>query len=172
VDSDYWALYRLGRHFSPPLTKRASWKWYLEQAGRTAVAMYRFGGRGTSQWGLMVGSIFALVLTDLRREGMTSLADELDAIKTKRMRKWLSMEFPYGSEFPWDSTGVRPATTAAAHTASRTRATAAAHTAATSRWTRARGAAHAASAATLACMALAPHVRLVSRRSTRRSTRG
>ena len=21
------------------------------------------------------------------------------------MRKWLSLEFPYGSEFPWDSTG-------------------------------------------------------------------
>ena len=101
----YWSLYRLGRHYSPPLTTRADWRFYLEQAGRTAVAMYKFGGRGTSQWGLMVGSIFATVLRDLEREGMTSLAAELERIKSRRMAKWLSMEFPYGSEFPWDSTG-------------------------------------------------------------------
>ena len=51
VATVYWALYRLGRHFSPPLTKRADWKFYLEQAGRTIVAMYKFGGRGTSTCG-------------------------------------------------------------------------------------------------------------------------
>jgi len=101
----YWALYRLGRHFNPPLTKREGWRFYLEQAGRTSIAMYRFGGRGTAQWGLMVGSIFPLVLMDLRREGMMDLAIELETIKKKRMAKWMSMEFPYGSEFPWDSTG-------------------------------------------------------------------
>ena len=105
VTVDYWALYRVARHFSPPLTKRADWRWYLEQAGRTAIAMYKFGGRGTSQWGLMVGSIFVTVLDDLRKEGFNSLADELEGIKERRMRKWMSMLFPYGSEFPWDSTG-------------------------------------------------------------------
>ena len=105
VATDYWALYRLGRHFNPPLTKRADWRWYLEQAGKTAVAMSRFGGRGTNLWGLMVGSTFATILSDLRREGMTALANELEAAKDKRMKKWLSMIFPYGSEFPWDSTG-------------------------------------------------------------------
>lgn len=52
-----------------------------------------------------VGSIFPLVLKDLQREGMSTLAAELEASKVKRMRKWMSMEFPYGSEFPWDSTG-------------------------------------------------------------------
>ena len=101
----YWALYRLGRHYSPPLTKRADWRFYLEQAARTTIAMYKFGGRGTSQWGLMVGSIFALVLRDLEREGMASLASEVERIKERRMAKWMSMPFPYGSEFPWDSTG-------------------------------------------------------------------
>jgi hypothetical protein len=105
VTTVYWALYRLGRHFSPPLTKRADWKWYLEQAGRTAIAMWKFGGRGTSQWGLMVGSTFATVLRDLQREGMDALASELEATKQRRMSKWMSMIFPYGSEFPWDSTG-------------------------------------------------------------------
>ena len=101
----YWSLYRLGRHYSPPLTTRADWRFYLEQAGRTAIAMYKFGGRGTSQWGLMVGSTFATILRDLKREGMSSLAAELESIKQKRMAKWMSMLFPYGSEFPWDSTG-------------------------------------------------------------------
>ncbi|EOD29360.1 hypothetical protein EMIHUDRAFT_463031 [Emiliania huxleyi CCMP1516] len=105
VTVGYWSLYRVARHISPPPTKRAGWRWYLEQAGRTAVAMHTFGGRGTSQWGLMVGSIFVAVLADLRREGLTALADELEAIKERRMRKWMSMLFPYGSEFPWDSTG-------------------------------------------------------------------
>jgi len=105
VSALYWSLYRVGRHFSPPLTRRQSWRYYLEQAGRTAVAMWKFGGKGTSQWGLMVGSIFALVYADLVREGMSELAAELDGVRNTRMKKWLALEFPYGSEFPWDSTG-------------------------------------------------------------------
>jgi hypothetical protein len=105
VTALYWSLYRVGRHFSPPLTRRQSWRYYLEQAGRTAVAMWKFGGKGTSQWGLMVGSIFALVYADLVREGMSELAAELDGVRNTRMKKWLALEFPYGSEFPWDSTG-------------------------------------------------------------------
>ena len=105
VTAVYWSLYRVGRHFSPPLTRRQSWRYYLEQAGRTAVAMWKFGGKGTSQWGLMVGSIFALVYADLVREGMSELAAELDGVRNTRMKKWLALEFPYGSEFPWDSTG-------------------------------------------------------------------
>jgi hypothetical protein len=44
----------------------------------------------------MVGSAFALVLRDLRREGMRGLADELEAIKARRMKKWMSLEFPCG----------------------------------------------------------------------------
>jgi len=103
----YWALYRLSRHFDPPLTSRADWRWYLTQAARTALAMWRFGGKGTgtSQWGLMVGSVFALVLVDLRREGLDAMALEMSDVVKRRQAKWLKMEFPYGSEFPWDSTG-------------------------------------------------------------------
>ena len=33
VTAVYWALYRLGRHHSPPLARRKGWQWYLEQAG-------------------------------------------------------------------------------------------------------------------------------------------
>jgi hypothetical protein len=125
----YWALYRLARHFSPPLAKRARWDWYLLQAARTAAAMWTFGGKGTgtSQWGLMVGSIFERVLVDLESEihlsgadgaarsahaasgvNVSAIAvarDAMQLLRGTRMRRWLSMEFPYGSEFPWDSTG-------------------------------------------------------------------
>ena len=59
-----------------------------------AADRWKFGGRGTSQWGLMVGSIFQLVLRDLRREGFTTLAEQLLQVLQKRMAKWLSMEFP------------------------------------------------------------------------------
>ena len=107
VATTYWALYRVGRHFAPPLTKRASWQWYLKQAGRTAAAMWRYAGRGrdTSQWGLMVGSAFQLVLDDLEREGFEEEAAPLREMVKQRLGKWAQMVFPYGSEFPWDSTG-------------------------------------------------------------------
>ena len=70
VTAVYWSLYRLARHFSPPLASRASWHWYLLQAARTAAAMWVHGGKGsgTSQWGLMVGSVFERLLSDLERE--------------------------------------------------------------------------------------------------------
>ena len=144
VATTYWALYRLGRHFAPPLTRRATWQWYLKQAGRTVTAMWRYAGKGrdTSQWGLMVkqppplpqphrappppaapvkcqtarrsvvlasawqvGSAFQLILDDLEREGFEEEAAPLRKMVEQRLSKWSQMVFPYGSEFPWDSTG-------------------------------------------------------------------
>jgi len=107
VATTYWALYRLGRHFEPPLTRRASWEWYLKQAARTVAAMWKNGGRGggTSQWGLMVGSAFVLILDDLEREGFDDEAAPVRKMVEQRIAKWSRMSFPYGSEFPWDSTG-------------------------------------------------------------------
>ena len=54
-------------------------------------------GVGTAQWGLMVGSVFELVLSDLRREGWAEEAASLQEATEKRMAVWLSMPFPYGS---------------------------------------------------------------------------
>ena len=107
VAAVYWSLYRLARFYDPPLATRASWQWYLTQAARTAAAMWKFGGKGrdTSQWGLMVGSVFALVLRDAEAEGLAAEAAPLREMVERRMAKWLKMPFPYGSEFPWDSTG-------------------------------------------------------------------
>jgi len=89
--------------------------------------MWTFGGKGTgtSQWGLMVGSVFERVLSDLEREidasrgrnidgafgglgnasDLEALAVQMRQIHGKRVKRWLAMAFPYGSEFPWDSTG-------------------------------------------------------------------
>ena len=115
VTAVYWSLYRLGRWHSPPLTRRQPWQWYLRRAHKTAMALWTHGGdpwtkkqgngTGTAQWGLMVGSVFELLLTDLYREGWVSEAREMQAFIEKRIGVWLKMPFPYGSEFAWDSTG-------------------------------------------------------------------
>ena len=115
VTAVYWSLYRAGRWTWPSLTRRADWQWYLTHAFRTAMALWTHGGDpwtkkqgggiGTTQWGLMVGSIFELLLTDLIREGWTAEARALQETVEKRMAVWLKMPFPYGSEFAWDSTG-------------------------------------------------------------------
>jgi len=115
VAAVYLSLYRLARWHSPPLARAADWQWYLRQAHRTALALWtrggdpwskrQGGGQGTAMWGVMVGSVFDSVLMDLLREGWTAEAGELQLAVEKRMRVWLSMPFPYGSEFAWDSTG-------------------------------------------------------------------
>ncbi|KAK3235805.1 hypothetical protein CYMTET_54007, partial [Cymbomonas tetramitiformis] len=103
----YWSLYRIGRHWAPSWLQRSTWQWYLRQAQRTALAMWEHAGKGkdTSQWGLMVASIFQLVLSDLKLEGWTKEANELETVMLARVKHWRSLPFPFGSEFPWDSTG-------------------------------------------------------------------
>ena len=115
VTAIWWSLYRLARWHDPPLATARPWRWYLQRAADTAVAMYDCGGdpwtkaagggRGTAQWGLMVGSVFESLLTDLQREGWDTQAAALQRTVEKRMAGWLRMPFPYGSEFSWDSTG-------------------------------------------------------------------
>ena len=128
VAAVYWALYRLARYHTPALTTRHDWRWYLTRAHATAMAMWVHGGEvrdhtarrrpggeadaaadgngtGTAQWGVMVGSVFELVLSDLWREGWEAQARQLQETVERRMAMWLKMPFPYGSEFAWDSTG-------------------------------------------------------------------
>ena len=105
----------MARWHSPALTAVADWRTYLERAHGTALALWtrggdpwskrQGGGQGTAMWGVMVGSVFDLLLSDLRREGWDAQADALQRSVEQRMRVWLAMPFPYGSEFSWDSTG-------------------------------------------------------------------
>jgi hypothetical protein len=57
------------------------------------------------QFGLMEGSVFYFILKDLKAEGITEMAATLEAAMKKRAMHWDTLEFPFGSEMPWDSTG-------------------------------------------------------------------
>ncbi|MGN6376126.1 MAG: DUF5695 domain-containing protein [Sphingomonas sp.] len=99
----YWVLYRLARDHQGLVT-RHDWRWYLDHADLTVTAMMREAPYYT-QFGQMEGEVFIDILQDLRREGMTAKADELEALMKKRADHWASLRYPFGSEMPWDSTG-------------------------------------------------------------------
>jgi hypothetical protein len=68
------------------------------------MAMTRFAPE-LAQFGQMEGDIFVAVLDDLRREGMTTEANALEAAMHGRAEGWQKLAYPFGSEMPWDSTG-------------------------------------------------------------------
>jgi hypothetical protein len=103
VASAWWVMYQLSRN-NKGLVSGASWEWYLEQAYHTAVAMVEQAPY-YSQFGQMEGTIFFLILLDLQREGMDQMAADLEGKMRARADLWKSLEYPFGSEMPWDSTG-------------------------------------------------------------------
>lgn len=103
VASAYWVMYRLARN-DPGLVTDHPWQWYLTQAYETSMAMTRLAPY-YAQFGQMEGDIFVYILQDLRREGMTADADQLEAVMRRRAEHWSTEEYPFASEMPWDSTG-------------------------------------------------------------------
>ncbi len=103
VVAAYWALYRLARDHQGLVTHH-DWRWYLTQAYETSMAMTRYA-HDLAQFGQMEGDIFVAVLDDLRREGMTDEAAQLEAAMRARADVWQKLKYPFGSEMPWDSTG-------------------------------------------------------------------
>lgn len=103
VVAAYWALYRLARNHQGLVTDHP-WQWYLQHAYETSVAMTNFAP-GLAHFGQMEGDIFLKVLEDLRREGMTQQADDLESRMRARADQWKVEAYPFGSEMPWDSTG-------------------------------------------------------------------
>jgi hypothetical protein len=53
----------------------------------------------------MGGTVFILILEDLKREGWAAEAAALEATMRARAEVWRSLSYPFGSEMPWDSTG-------------------------------------------------------------------
>jgi hypothetical protein len=53
----------------------------------------------------MEGDVFVDILKDLKREGLTAEAAEMERLMKKRADHWRTLKFPFGSEMPWDSTG-------------------------------------------------------------------
>ncbi len=103
VAAAYWVLYRLARNH-PGLVKHHPWNWYLDQAYQTPMAMVRYG-EGLEQFGQMEGDIFVAILNDLKAEGKTEEATQLEAAMKARADHWKTEAYPFGSEMPWDSTG-------------------------------------------------------------------
>jgi hypothetical protein len=103
VVAAYWVLYRLARNYDGLVTAHP-WNWYLNNAYETSVAMVKLAP-GYAVFAQMEGDIFLKVLTDLRREGLNSQADDLESRMRQRAERWRAEAYPFGSEMPWDSTG-------------------------------------------------------------------
>jgi hypothetical protein len=103
VAAAYWVLYRLARNEQGMVTNHP-WDWYLLHAYETSLAMTNFAA-GYAEFGQMEGDVFLEILADLKREGMKTQADALEAKMRARADHWKSQAYPFGSEMPWDSTG-------------------------------------------------------------------
>jgi Family of unknown function (DUF5695) len=103
VAAAHWVMYRLARNYKGLVTAR-EWNWYLANAYETSMAMVRLAPQ-YAEFGQMEGTIFYLILKDLKAEGLTEMAGQLEAEMKKRALHWRSLAYPFGSEMPWDSTG-------------------------------------------------------------------
>ena len=103
VAAGYWVLYRLAR-FHEGLVRTHDWRWYLDRARITTLAMVR-DAPYYAQFGQMEGEVFISILADLKREGLDREARDVEAAMRKRVAHWLTLSYPFGSEMPWDSTG-------------------------------------------------------------------
>jgi Family of unknown function (DUF5695) len=103
VAAAYWVLYRLARNHHGLVTKHL-WNWYLTHAYETSMAMTE-DAKELAVFGQMEGDIFLMILEDLKREGMKTEAQALEAAMKARADRWEKEAYPFGSEMPWDSTG-------------------------------------------------------------------
>lgn len=103
VAAAYWSMYRLARNHSGLVTSH-SWEWFLERAYQTGLAMVKFAPR-YARHGQMEGTIFLIILRDLKLEGWSEQAARLEAAMKNRADIWKSEAYPFGSEMAWDSTG-------------------------------------------------------------------
>lgn len=109
VVAGYWSMYRTARN-TEGLVKNHPWDWYLDQAFETTKFAFskKPDGKyvvGYVELGLMEGTIFIELLKDLKREGWTEKATEIEKFMKVRADAWAKEEYPFGSEMAWDSTG-------------------------------------------------------------------
>lgn len=103
VAAAHWVMYRLARNYSGLIAEQ-SWKQHLIDAAETGMAMVNIAPY-YAQFGQMEGTVFYLILNDLKNEGLTEEATKLENEMKKRANHWRSLQYPFGSEMPWDSTG-------------------------------------------------------------------
>ncbi len=103
VAAAYWVMYRLAR-YRTGLVDNRSWEWYLKNAYHTSIAMLEQAPY-YSVFGQMEGSVFLYILKDLKNEGYSALVTDLETRMKARADHWRALDYPFGSEMPWDSTG-------------------------------------------------------------------
>lgn len=103
VAAAHWVMYRLARNYEGLVTQQ-TWDWYLMNAYQTSMAMVELAPY-YAQFGQMEGSVFLLILEDLKAEGLWEYARKLEAQMKGRADHWATLNYPFGSEMPWDSTG-------------------------------------------------------------------
>lgn len=103
VAAAYWTMYKLARYHQG-LVDNNSWDWYLKQAYHTSLAMTEQAPY-YAQFGQMEGSVFLYILEDLKREKKFEMATSLESKMKERTDHWKALDYPFGSEMPWDSTG-------------------------------------------------------------------
>lgn len=103
VAAAHWVLYKLSRNYNNLVTEEG-WSNYLRRAYHTAIAMVEKAPY-YAQFGQMEGSVFLFILQDLKKEGLTAEATHLEFTMRKRAEHWRKLNYPFGSEMPWDSTG-------------------------------------------------------------------
>ena len=103
VAAAHWVFYCLAKNY-PTLVPDETWRTYLDRAFETTMAMVEKAPY-YAQFGQMEGSIFLILLNDLRKEGFSDHANRLEAAMRKRAEHWRGLPYPFGSEMPWDSTG-------------------------------------------------------------------
>ena len=104
VTAAYWAMYRIARNH-PGLVTHHDWNWYLDHAFQTANYLGTHNNIGNSRDGLMDGTVFLLLLDDLKREKWGPQANALEAQLKAHAEEWSRRPVPFGSEMAWDSTG-------------------------------------------------------------------
>lgn len=103
VAAAYWVMYRLARYHTGLVDNR-EWDWYLKNAYHTVIAMTEQAPY-YAQFGQMEGTVFLRILEDLKRENYMDMAETLEAKMKERTEHWHTLNYPFGSEMPWDSTG-------------------------------------------------------------------
>jgi hypothetical protein len=103
VTAAHWVMYRLARNHNGLVTQQ-NWQFYLNNSYETAMAMVKQAPY-YAHFGQMEGTIFYLLLMDLKAEGWDDKALSLETEMRKRADHWRTLQYPFGSEMPWDSTG-------------------------------------------------------------------
>jgi hypothetical protein len=105
VVAAHWSMYQIARNTRTLVTNHP-WEWYLDNAYQTIMFLSDPASRvGYLGVGLMGADVFVLVLDDMKREGWTEKAANLEARMKARAERWSTQAYPFGSEMAWDSTG-------------------------------------------------------------------